>query len=318
MQDVLKSVDRPVLIAFCFIVVMLLAGSLYSSNFLSGTYLLQQLQVAAFLGIIASGLMLVILLGHIDLSVPWIVTVGGMMSTAAAGWWGETGTALAIPFGMLCGLAFGLFNGIGVAFLRIPSMIFTLGVNAVAQGLMVLHTGGFAPQDHATGLMHWLATQRSLLGIPNALFVWLVVGLVIVFILKRTPLGRYIFAIGNREGATYLSGVSTRGVLIACFGISGVCSALAGVMLAGYSTKAYQAMGDPYLLPAIAAVVLGGTHILGGRGTYLGTVAGVILISLLQSILSVMQMPEAGRQIIYGVVIVVMLLVYGRGERVQG
>jgi ribose transport system permease protein len=155
-------------------------------------------------------------------------------------------------------------------------------------------------------------------GIPNALFVWLVVGLVIVFILKRTPLGRYIFAIGNREGATYLSGVNTRGVLIACFGISGMCSALAGVMLAGYSTKAYQAMGDPYLLPAIAAVVLGGTHILGGRGTYLGTVAGVILISLLQSILSVMQMPEAGRQIIYGVVIIVMLLVYGRGERVQG
>jgi ribose transport system permease protein len=318
MQDVLKSVDRPVLIAFGFIVVMLLAGSLYSSSFLSGTYLLQQLQVAAFLGIIASGLMLVILLGHIDLSIPWLVTVGGMMSTAASGWWGEAGVALAIPFGMVCGLAFGLFNGIGVAFLRIPSMIFTLGVNAVAQGLMVLHTGGFAPQDHATDLMHWMATGRALLGIPNALLVWLAVGLVIVFILKRTPLGRYIFAIGNQEGATYLSGVNARGVLIACFGISGMCSALAGVMLAGYSTKAYQAMGDPYLLPAIAAVVLGGTYILGGRGTYLGTVAGVILISLLQSILSVMQMPEAGRQIIYGVVIIVMLLVYGRGERVQG
>jgi ribose transport system permease protein len=317
MQAVLKSVDKPVLIAFGFIIVMLLAGSLYSSNFLSGTYLLQQLQVAAFLGIIASGLMLVILLGHIDLSIPWIVTVGGMMSTAAAGWWGEAGTALAIPFGVLCGLAFGLFNGLGVAFLRIPSMIFTLGVNAVAQGLMVLHTGGFAPQDHATDLMHWLATRHSL-GIPNALFVWLAVGLVIVFILKRTPLGRYIFAIGNREGATYLSGVNTRAVLIACFGISGMCGALAGTMIAGYSTKAYQAMGDPYLLPAIAAVVLGGTHILGGRGTYLGTVAGVILISLLQSILSVMQMPEAGRQVIYGVVIIFMLLVYGRGERVQG
>ena len=318
MQGVLKSVDKPVLIAFGFIIVMLLAGSLYSSNFLSATYLLQQLQVAAFLGIIASGLMLVILLGHIDLSIPWLVTVGGMMSTAAAGWWGATGEAMAIPFGVLCGLAFGLFNGIGVAFLRIPSMIFTLGVNAVAQGLMVLHTGGFAPQDHSTDLMHWLATGRTLLGIPNALFVWLAVGVVIVFILRRTALGRYIFAIGNREGATYLSGVNTRAVLIACFGISGMCSALAGVMLAGYSTKAYQAMGDPYLLPAIAAVVLGGTHILGGRGTFLGTVAGVILISLLQSILSVMQMPEAGRQIIYGVVIITMLLVYGRGERVQG
>jgi ribose transport system permease protein len=318
MQAVLKSVDKPVLIAFGFILVMLAAGSLYSSSFLSANYLLQQLQVAAFLGIIASGLMLIILLGHIDLSIPWIVTVGGMMSTAAAGWWGDMGAALAIPIGVACGLLFGLFNGIGVAFLRIPSMIFTLGVNAVAQGLMVLHTGGFAPQDHATDLMHWLATGRTMLGIPNALFVWLAVGIAIVFILRRTPLGRYIYAIGNQEGATYLSGVNTRAVLIACFGISGMCSALAGVMLAGYSTKAYQAMGDPYLLPAIAAVVLGGTHILGGRGSYLGTIAGVILISLLQSILSVMQMPEAGRQVIYGIVIITMLLVYGRGERVQG
>jgi ribose transport system permease protein len=84
------------------------------------------------------------------------------------------------------------------------------------------------------------------------------------------------------------------------------------VLLAGYSSKAYQAMGDSYLLPAIAAVVLGGTNILGGRGTYLGTVAGVILITLLQSILSVLQMQEWGRQVIYGVVIVAMLLIYGR------
>ena len=318
MPALLKSIDRAVVIAFGFIIVMLVAGSLYSTNFLSANYLLQQLQVAAFLGIIASGLMLVILLGHIDLSIPWIVTVGGMMSTAAAGWWGEAGAAMALPFGVLCGLLFGIFNGIGVAFLRIPSMIFTLGVNAVAQGLMVLHTGGFAPQDHTTGLMHWLATERTLFDIPNALFVWLLVGLAIVFVLQRTPLGRYVYAIGNQEGATYLSGVDTRAVLVTCFAISGACSALAGVLLAGYSTKAYQAMGDPYLLPAIAAVVLGGTNILGGRGTYLGTIAGVILISLLQSILSVMQMPEAGRQIIYGVVIIVMLLVYGRGQKVQG
>src|SRR6476646_8166662 len=102
MQAVMKSVDKPVLIAFGFIVVLLVAGSLYSSNFLSATYLLQQLQVAAFLGIIASGVMLVILLGHIDLSIPWVVTVGGMMSTAASGWWGETGAAIALPFGVLC------------------------------------------------------------------------------------------------------------------------------------------------------------------------------------------------------------------------
>jgi ribose transport system permease protein len=314
-----KNVDYPVLIAFGFIVLLWLLAGTQDERFLSVEYLLQQLQTASFLGIIATGAMLVILLGHIDLSIPWVVTVGGMMATAAAGWWGPFGSAIAVPFAMLCGLVFGIVNGIGVAYLRIPSMIFTLGVNAVAQGLMVLHTGGFAPQDHATELMHWLAVQRTVLGIvPNVLFVWLFVGIAIVFILRRTPLGRYIYAFGNRESAAYLSGISTRGVLIACFALCSTLAALAGVLLAGRATKAYQAMGDEFLLPSIAAVVLGGTNILGGRGTYLGTVAGVILITLLQSILSVMQMDEAFRQVIYGAVIIIMLLVYGRSARVQG
>jgi ribose transport system permease protein len=312
--SLLARIDRPVLAAFGCIILLLLVGSLYSPGFLSPDYLLQQLQVASFLGLIATGMMLVVLLGQIDLSVPWVVTVGGMMSTAAAGW-GPFGEAFAIPFGILCGIAIGLVNGVGVAWLRVPSMIFTLGVNAVAQGLMVLRTGGFAPQDHATPAMHALATGRHFLGIPNALFVWVAVGTTAIFLLGRTTFGRAVYAIGNRERAAYLSGLPTRRVIVLAFMASGGLSAFAGVLLAGYSTKAYQAMGDPYLLPAVAAVVLGGTSILGGRGSYLGTIAGVILITLLQSILSVMQMPEAGRQIIYGGVIVAMLLVYGRQKR---
>lgn len=305
----------PVIAGAICTLVLLLVGSLYSSNFLSPDYLLLQLQIASFLGIIATGAMLVILLGGIDLSVPWVVTVGGMMSAAAAGWWGGAGAAIAIPFGVLCGALFGLVNGIGVAYLRVPSMIFTLGINAVAQGLMVVQTGGFAPQDRATPAMHLIATGRSFLGMPNALLVWLLVGAATMFLLHRTAFGRAVYAVGNRERAAYLSGIATRRVTLLCFVLAGACSAAAGVLLTGYSTKAYQAMGDPYLLPAIAAVVLGGTHILGGRGSYLGTVLGVILITLLQSILSVMQIPEMGRQVAYGLVIIAMLLVYGRGRR---
>ena len=138
------------------------------------------------------------------------------------------------------------------------------------------------------------------------------IGAAAIFLLTRTTFGRAVYAIGNRESAAYLSGIPTRRIVMLAFAISGGLSAFGGVLLAGYASKAAQSMGDAYLLPAIAAVVLGGTSILGGRGSYLGTVAGVILITLLQSILSVMQMPEAGRQIIYGVVIVGMLLLYGR------
>lgn len=311
------GLDIPVMVAFGCIILLLFAGSFYSREFLSPDYLLQQLQVGAFLGIIASGAMMVILLGHIDLSIPWTVTLGAMMATALSGWIGEPGIWLAIPFGILCGALIGVLNGVGVAYMRLPSMIFTLGMNAVVQGLLVLHTGGFAPQDHATDAMHFLAVKRTIFGIPNALFVWAFVGIIVILILRRTAFGRAVYAIGNRESVAYLSGINTNRVLIGCFAFCGACAAFAGVLLAGYSTKAYQSMGDPYLLPAIAAVVLGGTNILGGRGNYLGTIAGVILITLLQSILSVMQMPEAGRQVIYGSVIIGMLLLYGRGAKTR-
>ena len=309
-----RRIDPAIVWAFGCIVLVLLVGSLYSSSFLSPEYLLQQLKVASFLGVIATGAMIVILLGQIDLSVPWVVAVGGMMATAATGW-GPFGEALAIPLGIACGAALGLVNGIGVAYLRIPSMVVTLAVNAVAQGLMVVHTGGFSPQESSSPAMRIIATGHSLVGIPNALLVWAVVGGAAVFLLNRTTFGRAVYAIGNRERAAYLSGARTRLVVMGAFALAGALSAFGGVLLAGYASKAAQAMGDAYLLPAIAAVVLGGTSILGGRGSYLGTVAGVILITLLQSILSVMQIPEFGRHVIYGGVIIAMLLIYGRGRR---
>ena len=303
--------DPAVVTAFACIILLLLVGSLYSRNFLSPEYLLQQLKVASFLGVIATGMMLVILLGQIDLSVPWVVTAGAMMACAVASF-GPMGVALSVPFGILCGVALGLLNGVGVAYLRIPSMIITLATNAVAQGLMVVYSGGFSPRDFASPPMRYLATGFTIPGVPNAVVVWAIIGAITVFLLTRTTFGRAVYGIGNRERAAYLSGVNTRRVVMIAFAISGGLAAFGGVLLAGYASKAAQSMGDAYLLPSIAAVVLGGTNILGGRGSYLGTVAGVILITLLQSILSVMQMPEAGRQVIYGLVIIGMLLLYGR------
>ena len=312
----LKPEDYPIIIAGGFVVLILLAGTVYTmavmgtAPLLAPNYLLTQLQIGAFLGIVAAGMMMVILLGHIDLSVPWTMTAAAMMATSVGG-------PMAIPTGLAIGLMVGLVNGFGVAYLRIPSMIFTLGVDSVMRGLMVAHTGGFAPQTGATPLMRSLASDR-LFGIPMALFVWAGIGIVLATILARTAFGRSIYATGNREAAAYLSGIRTRWVIVGAFVLSGLCAASAGMLLAGYSTRAYQGMGNAYLLPSIAAVVIGGTHILGGRGRFIGTVVGVVLIVLLNSVLSIMQMPEAGRQIIYGSVIVGMLLVYGRNARVTG
>jgi ribose transport system permease protein len=316
LKRVMRHIDPPIAASFACIVALLLIGSLYSTSFLSPEYLLQQLKVASFLGVIATGMMMVVLIGQIDLSVPWVATVGGMMAAAATAW-GPLGDAFAIPFGILCGVVLGLINGLGVAFLRIPSMIVTLAVNTVAQGLMVVNTGGFAPQDSASPAMRFLAAGHSLFGVPNALWVWALIGSVTVFVLSKTRFGRSIYAVGNSERAVYLSGVNTRFVIMVAFAVSGGLAAFGGILLTGYASKAAQSMGDAYLLPAIAAVVLGGTSILGGRGNYLGTVAGVILITLLQSILSVMQMQDYARHVIYGAVIIVMLLLYGRESRLR-
>ncbi len=303
--------DKSVVIAFACIILLILIGSLYSSSFLSPPYLLQQLKVASFLGVIATGMMIVVLLGQIDLSVPWVVTAGAMMACAAAGH-GTTGAILAIPFGIFCGAIIGLVNGLATAYLRIPSMIVTLAANAVVQGLMVVYTGGFSPRDSASPAMRYLATGQTIPGLSNGVLMWIIIGAGTVFLLRKTTFGRSVYGIGTRESAAFLSGIDTRAIVTMAFVLSGALSAFGGVLLAGYASKAAQSMGDAYLLPAIAAVVLGGTHILGGKGTYLGTVAGVILITLLQSILSVMQISEAGRQVIYGAVIIVMLLLYGR------
>jgi ribose transport system permease protein len=151
-----------------------------------------------------------------------------------------------------------------------------------------------------------------------ALLICLAGSASVVVILTRTVLGRAIYAIGNRGRAAYLSDINSNCVVLIAFAPSGAAAGITGVLLTGYSTKAHQGMGDAYLLPAIAAVVIGGTNILGGRRRYLGTLVGVILIVLLNSVLSIMQIPGAGRQITYGTVIIAMLLVYGCGSRVTG
>ena len=296
-------IDPATLAAFACILVLLFAGSLYSQSFLSPAYLLQQLKVASFLGIIATGMMIVILLGQIDLSAPWAIAVGGMMSASASAW-GPAGPWIAIPFGVACGVALGLVNGIGVAYLRIPSMIVTLAVNAVAQGLMVVHTGGFSPQDSASPAMRFIATGDVVFGLPNALIVWAIIGIGATLLLNRTTFGRAVYGIGNRERAAYLSGVDTQKIVLIAFALAGGLSAFGGVLLAGYASKAAQGMGEAYLLPAIAAVVLGGASLHGGEGTLYKSVIGVFIMIVLGNGLNLLNVDSYWQRVAVGAVII--------------
>lgn len=305
--------DGPTRVLLVVIAGLIVAGGAVYNQFFSPAYLLQQLQNGAFLGVVAIGAMTVILTGHIDLSVPWTLSAAATFSTAFVtladgAWWGEFGLVV----GLAIGAGIGLVNGIGVAYLRIPSMIWTLAVNTIVLGLCVFHAGLYAGGSRPSAAMALLGGGRSLGVVPNAVLVWLVLSLGALFLYRRTLFGRYLYAVGTRESAAYLSGIDTRAVITGAFVLSGLASATAGMLLAGYANQAYQNMGDPYLLPGIAAVVLGGTSILGGRGSYAGTVARVLLITLIGSMLSIMQIPEAWKQIAYGAVIVAMVGAYSR------
>jgi len=290
-------------------VVLLLGGSILYPGFLKPGYILQQLQIASFLGIIATGAMLVILLGEIDLSVPWTITGTAIVVISASGSSNPVIASLAIPLGLCLGVAVGLLNAIGVAVFRVPAMVWTLAVNAMLLGAAVFYTGNSRPN----GEVPWLATQVAIgrtFGIPNAFLVWLGVAVITVWVLKRTVYGNYLYALGNSRRAVFLAGAPVRLVIVATFVLAGMFSSFGAILLLGYTNQAYQGMGDPYLMPVISAVVIGGTSIQGGRGNYIGTFAGAIFITLLSSILSVMQMPAAARAVIFGAIILVMLLVH--------
>lgn len=303
----LRQISIDSLLPYFGVVVLVIAGSFFFPQILSTDYLGQQLQIAAFLGLLATGGTIVILLGHIDLSVPWILTGAAILSTALVGSGNPVLVVLAVPAALAFGAFIGVINGVGVAVLRIPSMVWTLAVNSMLLGVAVLNTGGFNPKGEASALMVAMASG-DVFGLPISFVIWIGVSLALAYFLVTTPFGRYLRSIGFNEKATFLSGVSTPSVVFAAFAIAGMCSALAGVMLAGYANQAYQSMGDPFLLPTIAAVVIGGTSILGGRGGLFGTIGGALFITLLTSILSVMQIDDAWRNIIFGSIILAMLL----------
>lgn len=309
--------NRNVVISYSMIVLLIVFGTLFiTPNFSSPTFLTQQLRLASFLGIIAAGQMAVILTGNIDLSIPWTLNLSAVLATSVAA--GQDGRLFwGVAAGIGVGVAVGLVNGIGVAYLRIPSMVLTLGVNAVVKGITVVYTGS-APQFQQTPELLSKAATEILFGfLPTALILWALVSLMHYLILSRSGLGRKTYAVGNNEIATYLSGVKTPRVLIMMFVLSGALNALAGLLLAGNAGRSFNEMGDPYLLPAIAAVVVGGTSILGGSGKYAGTIAGVIIIRLLDGALNIIQVSPAAKDIIFGLVILVMLFLYGRGEKVR-
>ena len=302
---------RSIILAYFFALVLIGIGWRLAPGFVSPGSLLQQLVLASILGIVTIGQMAVILTGNIDLSVSWTMNLCVVVLVSIT-----QGKNLNVVQGILLTLvvaaAIGLFNGLGVAYLRLPSLVMTLGVNAMLKGATLVVTGA-QPKGGAPDVVAWLVSGR-ILGIPGAVLLWLLLGVAVIFMMKRTIVGRTLYTTGNNQGVSFLSGIRIERTLIMAFVISSVCNAIAGMLFLSYSGQVYLSLGEPYQMPAIAAVVIGGVSILGGSGSYVGVIAGVLILILLQNVLQLASVAYAGQLIIYGLAVLSMLFVYGRSK----
>jgi|SRR5450756_29768 len=309
---------RHIVYAFAAAIMLFIVGQLVHPGFASINSIEAVLVVASFGGLVAAGQTFVVLIGGIDLSIPWVLNGAAiLMVTSSLGQDDRALYGVAVTLGM--GLAVGLVNGLGVALLAVPPVVMTLGMDGIMEGLTLGLSQGLTCPTCASYAPPFVqnVVNGSLLGIPTDLFFWLAVIVLVTFVLSYTTFGRRTYAVGNNPMASYLAGINVRMVTIVLYMLSGMFAALAAILLVGFGGQASLGMGDPYLFQSIAAVVIGGVYILGGRGNYLGTAAGSISLVALVTVLMAVNMPEYGRSIIYGVVILILLLLYGR-EEVEG
>jgi len=304
------------LYALAAAVVVFIVGEILQPGFASASGIKTVLTVASFVGLVAAGQTFVVLIGGIDLSVPWMLNSAAVLLAVTSA--GKDARAVwAVPLVLGVGLLIGAVNGLGIAFLSVPAVVMTLGMNGVLQGLTLGLTGGFTCSSCSASAPPALDSMvnGTVFGIPGQLIIWLAMAVLVTVALSWTTFGRRIYATGNNARAAYLSGVNVRLLTVSLYALSGFFASLTGLLLMAYGGKATLGMGDPYLFQSIAAIVVGGIYILGGRGHYLGALAGAITLTALVSVLLAKNMPDYGRDIVYGATVLVILLLYGRAER---
>lgn len=294
------------LLAFGSLIALVVFFSLASPNFMSWSNVSGILLSTAVIGILALGTTFVIISGGIDLS------LGTGMTLAAV----TTGTFLSVmglPLvvgvlgGILTGALMGLVNGFNVAVLKIPPFIATLAMMLIAQGLALVISGARPIYFSDVEGFNLIALGRSVpfLRVPNAVLVLFSLAAIAGVLLSKSMLGRYTFAIGSNEEATSVSGINVRRWKLAIYTFSGAFTGMAGVVLASRLNSAQPSLGLGYELEAIAAVVIGGTSLAGGKGSIVGTLIGALIMSVLTNGLRIMSIPQEWQTVVVGLVILI-------------
>jgi ribose transport system permease protein len=311
------SRDTPI-VQLAILIAIFIYGAVTLDGFSSATSIKSMLLLASFLGLAALGQTVLILLGHLDLSVPGFIGLGNVATAILVGQngWGFV-PALAVI--VAASVVMGGLSGLIVHHFRVQSIVVTLGMGFVLLGAIdVMARGGI------TGTApDWLTrfatviTKTVGVSVPPLIVLWLVVAVIAGVILRRTVAGRRVYLTGANPRAAQLALVRTGRVVVASFALSAVGAAVTGVLLTGFSGSGDTGIGTPYLFTSLTAVIVGGTSIFGARGDYWRTVIGAIMLTVINTVLLAKGYSAAVQQILFGVIILVAALAYGRETRLR-
>jgi ribose transport system permease protein len=299
----LRAVAPALLIVFSLILIFV--ADRLAPGFATATNILQLLKLASFLGLAAIGQTIVMLTGGIDLSIAWVLTASAVVFTGICN--GQDANIIpAAAAAISVGLVTGLFNGFGVVKLRISPIVMTLATNNIMLGATLIYTGG-TPSGSSSSLVRALATGDVGV-IPAMVILWCLLAILTIVAVRYSRGGRMLLAVGENPRVSYLTGILNGRVIIAAYVVCGLTTSITGILFAAFSGASFLGMGDQFVLPTVAAVVLGGTSMFGGRGGYGGTMAAVFFTTILTTVLVIGNIPQGVRNIVFGVAILAAIL----------
>lgn len=302
--------DQPLVPLIGLLAILVALIYLVKPDVISPAWVGVTIRAAIPLAILAACQTLTFLTGGIDLSVGAVASMSGFVVATLVG---PQGLAVAIVVALLIAALTGFLTGVGVGVFKVHPLIMTLGMSLVVLGLanvwqlIMVQTGSGVPE-----VLRWLGSGTSFEIVPNALLVFVPVAVFVLLLLRRTGYGRLLYAIGDNPVASRLSGARSWQVLIVLYMLSAMLAALAGFLFSGLTNVASVTLVDSSVLPSVAAAVIGGTSIMGGRGGYGGTIVGALILTVLTSLLSILGLPEAVRQVLFGSIIVAVAAAYTR------
>lgn len=313
----LNSTGARVTGAILIAVLLFVLGSLLIPGYASAFSIRAMLVLACLLAVACVGQTLTIIIGGIDLSIPFVI---GFANVVAAQLYGDgmNFVLVCLIVGVLA-LGIGALNGATSAGLGIHPLIVTLGIGTIVQGAVLVWTRGFPSGSAPEAVTKFVSIGGSVgpIPVPWLIPAFIVLTAAIVLVLNRTPYGRRLFALGSNPRAAALALIDPLRMWIATYALSALFAAVAGVLLLGFTGSAYGDVGQPYLFQTIAAVVIGGTALVGGRGSFLGTVAGAVVLTQINTILIGLGLQPSLVQAALGLVIILLVSLYGREPHVR-